>query len=157
MPSSASIYENKVRVRACGICIQNGQILMINHKNLHPKDFWAPPGGGIRFGETAEECLIREFLEETHLNIRIVRHLFIYDFIQPPLHAIELFFQVEQIGGALQTGKDPESGHLDQIISEAKFLDFKEINEMAPETLHGVFGHLTDSSEILRVRGYIKP
>ena len=39
-------FGNKLRVRVCGICIENNKILMVNHHSLNKgDDFWGPPGG----------------------------------------------------------------------------------------------------------------
>ena len=63
-----SVYGNRVRARACGICIHRGEILLVKHTGLGPEGvLWAPPGGGIEFGESAEDSLKREFKEETGL------------------------------------------------------------------------------------------
>ena len=34
---------------------------------------WCSPGGGVEFGETLDQALAREFMEETHL--RVIRHV----------------------------------------------------------------------------------
>src|ERR1700751_4920301 len=87
-------YGNRLRVRACGICVKNNALLMVNHTGVSSTDFWSPPGGGIQLSERAEDCLAREFNEEVGLSIEIGKFLFACEFIQPPLHSIELFFEV---------------------------------------------------------------
>src|SRR5690242_2543620 len=104
----AKIYGKKVRVRACGICWKGDTLLLVNHKGLSSPNFWAPPGGGVEFGESLEACLTKEFLEETGLKITTGKFKFGCEFIQDPLHSIELFFDVEIVGGKLQVGEDPE-------------------------------------------------
>ena len=45
-----TMYGNRVRVRVCGILIQEDKILLINHKGVGEKgSLWAPPGGGLEF------------------------------------------------------------------------------------------------------------
>ncbi len=95
---------------------------MVNHNSLTAGDFWAPPGGGINFGERAKVCLQREFLEETGLTVEIGDFLFAAEFINPPLHAVELFFKVAFVSGDLIRGSDPEMKPEQQIIQDAKFL-----------------------------------
>ena len=51
-------FGNKLRIRVCGICIEEDRILLINHHSLNKGgDFWAPPGGGMEFGFSSEENL----------------------------------------------------------------------------------------------------
>jgi 8-oxo-dGTP pyrophosphatase MutT (NUDIX family) len=40
------------------------------------------PGGGMEFGEGTRECLAREFLEETGIEVEVKEHLFTTDFFQ---------------------------------------------------------------------------
>jgi 8-oxo-dGTP diphosphatase len=148
-------FGNKLRVRVCGICIEDDKILMVKHHSLGVKGiFWSPPGGGLQFGESAEESLKREFMEETGLEILINRFLFVHEFLQPPLHAIELFFEVEKISGSLITGKDPEMTDTGQIIQEVKYLSFEEINKMDQDTIHNIFRLVNNPKDILEVSGY---
>jgi len=155
---SDSVYQtfgNKLRVRVCGLCIDNDCLLMINHKGINDGDFWAPPGGGLQFGETIETCLIREFREETHLDIKIDSFQFICEFINLPLHAIELFFKVEKRGGALKKGDDPEMAD-NQIIQGVKFMSWDEIVGLAPIRRHGIFNLVSKPSKILDLKGHFK-
>jgi len=149
------IFGNRLRLRACGVCINSNGILMVNHRGLAAGDFWAPPGGGINFGETAQECLQREFVEETGLHVSVGNFLFACEFINKPLHAIELFFLATPLGGSLKKGIDPEMG-ANQIIEEVKYFSWSEIKLLKKGELHGIFNYLTDRSKIDDLRGYFK-
>lgn len=55
-------------LRVAGICLSNGKILL--HKTSN-NDGYALPGGHVTFHETAEQAIIREFFEETGVDIWI--------------------------------------------------------------------------------------
>ncbi len=148
-------YGNKLRIRICGLCVDHGRLLMINHLGIKSGDFWAPPGGGLQFGETIEKCLTREFSEETGLIIEILDFLFIYEFMHPPLHAVEMFFLVRKKDGIPMTGMDPEMMD-NQIIQEVKFMPWSEINRLGMESRHGIFNVVPESSKILDLKGHFK-
>ena len=131
-------------------------MLLVNHKYLAEADFWVPPGGGISFGEKAEDCLVREFKEETGLTINVGQFLFACEFIQSPLHAIELFFEVSAPEGEVKLGIDPEMGDNNQIIQEARFVSMAEIKTMKTNSLHGLFQLVSKPEQILGLRGYFK-
>lgn len=131
----AALYGGKVRVRVCGLCRENGKLLLANHKSLQNADFWAPPGGGVEFGESIEKALKREFLEETGLEIAITAFAFGCEFIRAPLHAVELFFHVKKVNGALVSGYDPEL----QLIQDTRFMTADEILAISPPERHGIF------------------
>ena len=60
-PGVSKLYGDKVRVRICGLCWQKGELLMVNHRGLRAGDFWAPPGGGLEFGQSVGQFLQKEF------------------------------------------------------------------------------------------------
>ncbi len=153
--SVQKIYGHRLRVRACGICVQDNAILLVNHQGITHSNFWAPPGGGVEFGERAEECLIREFKEETGLEVQVCDFLFVCEFIQHPLHAIELFFEVKPVSGKVQKGTDPESGN-NQIIKEVGFIGWQQLEELKTEEIHGIFQIPKEKCEISQLRGYFK-
>lgn len=148
-------FGNHVRVRACGICLQANKLLLVNHQGVVPGNFWAPPGGGIQFNETAQQCILREFEEETGLQVSVQGFLFTCEFIRNPLHAIELFFQVEVTGGVLKIGRDPEMG-THQILSGLKYFTWEEIKATPKEELHGIFKIAQNPAKIVDLRGYFK-
>ena len=52
---------------AYGVLLQDSRILLTLKKSGPYKGLWGLPGGAIEFGETPEEALKRELLEETAL------------------------------------------------------------------------------------------
>lgn len=153
--SVQEFYGNRLRTRVCGLCMEKDAILLMNHRSIREGDFWAPPGGGIEFGESAEACLMREFMEETGLTIKICDFLFACEFINKPLHSVELFFRVERIGGELKLGKDPEMNN-NQILEQVRFITWNELDQMKIESLHGIFRIVTKKCEITHLNGYFK-
>jgi 8-oxo-dGTP diphosphatase len=147
-------YGNRLRVRACGLCTSEDALLLVDHRLPGADHFWIPPGGGVEFGESMTQCLVREMREETGLIVEPGEFLFVTEFIAPPLHAIEFFFKVEKSGGVLEIGKDPEI--TDQIIREVKFMPWQKLKNQNPKTLHGIFQKVAEPSKIMDLRGYFK-
>lgn len=153
-----TVYGNRLRLRVCGLYREDDRLLLVRHRGLSPSGtFWAPPGGGMQFGETAPQALVREFAEETGLAVEIGDLLFVNEFMQPPLHAVELFFAVRVTGGTLGRGTDPEMNPDGQIIDEVRLMRFAEIKRYPPEEVHALFRHCTSLDDVFRVRGYWPP
>lgn len=62
---------------------------------------WDTPGGSLEFGETPEEGLIRETMEETGLEIKVLKPLAVYSKVVPELNKqfINLIYQCEYLAG----------------------------------------------------------
>lgn len=105
-----AIYGGKLRVRVCGLLKRpDGAVLCALHRGVGPTGrLWVPPGGGVEFGETMAQTLVREFAEETGLAVAVGGLVAVHEFVQPPLHAIEVFYEVSATGGHLALGQDPE-------------------------------------------------
>ena len=123
---------------------------MVNHKLKDNTDFWAPPGGGLEFGQTISETIIREFKEETNIDVTPGQFMFGCEFIDEPLHAIELFFEVVSHSQDVSTGFDPEL----QIILEARFMTSGEIKAMPVKNLHGIFRFCKDVEDLRSLKGF---
>lgn len=152
-----SFYGEKLRLKACGILVVKDKILLINHSGLNESNcFWAPPGGGMEFGESAEDCLKREFIEETGLIINVNKFLFVHEYLNAPLHAIELFFEVSSPTTNIITGSDPEFSAEHQIIKETAFLEFDLLKNEPKENLHRVLHENLEDFKIFKQKGYFK-
>ena len=55
------------------IIVKDDQVLLLQRRNVHGAGSWSTPGGHLDFGETPEECAIRETKEETDVDITDVR------------------------------------------------------------------------------------
>lgn len=153
----AKLYGGKLRTRVCGICIERDKILLIHHKSLGKTgSLWAPPGGGMEYGESAEEALKREFKEETGLEILIKQFLFVHEYLDPPLHGIELFFLVEKAGGQLKLGTDPEMSKEDQLLTKLGFYDLPTIRKGRLDSLHYILQHTETIEVLINRKGYFK-
>ena len=153
-PEIVAHYGNKLRVRACGLCIRNDALLMVNHTLGHDVDFWAPPGGGIEFMETARDTIVREFREETGYEVEVGKVLFICEFRKAPLHAIELYFKVRIVGGKLSGGADPETKH--PVIREVRFMTADDLSGLPIESLHGLFAKSRIPADLMSLTGYLE-
>ena len=97
-----------MRPFACdGILVENGKILLIRRAREPGLGKWAVPGGRIEENETAEECLKREFKEETGLDVEPVKLVGIYSKPErDPRKIIPAAYIVKRIGGDLKAGDD---------------------------------------------------
>ncbi|MCL2155584.1 MAG: NUDIX hydrolase [Leptospirales bacterium] len=100
-------HEGDVRVRVAGILINNNEILLIAHKKDNDI-YWLLPGGGVDYGESLSEALIREFIEELNIEITVNDLALISDSIDPAgdRHIINIFFLCEYSKGEFMLGND---------------------------------------------------
>ena len=65
----------KFHITVKAIVIYHQKILIL--KRVRPSSdglgYWELPGGGLEYGETPHEALIRELKEETGLDIKIIK------------------------------------------------------------------------------------
>ncbi|MEI8102744.1 MAG: NUDIX hydrolase [Chlorobium sp.] len=61
----------------------SGQVLLVLRDNIPSIPYpgvWDLPGGHLEEGESAEECIVREMLEEMEINVEGCRLFQIYEF-----------------------------------------------------------------------------
>jgi len=82
--------------RVAGICVQNGKVLLQKPTN---DNGYAFPGGHVAFGETNEETLKREFMEEIGANITVGKLKWVAEIFFPwgdkPCHQICLYYMID--------------------------------------------------------------
>ena len=154
MKLANEVFGNKLRVRVNGLAYDGNSLLLLKH-NINGTTLWAPPGGGIEFGESIEDALIREVKEETNLDIVPGKFLFFTEFINLPLHAIELFYKIESYKGELKVGIEPEIMDY-EILSEAKFVNQNQLKTIPQAQLHMALKNCNNPIELLDKRGELK-
>lgn len=126
-------YGERIRVRACGVLIKNDKVLMLKHDGIGVQNYyWSVPGGEPLASESLVEAVRREMMEEVNLVVKVGSLLHINEFIEKPLHAIELYFKVTTKDYEAKLGKDPETPEIN-ILSEMKWFSKKELNAMSSE------------------------
>ena len=65
-----------INIRVGAIIMKNGKLLMVGNER---SDYLYSVGGRIKFGETAEEAIVREILEETGVRLEIDRLAFVHE------------------------------------------------------------------------------
>jgi 8-oxo-dGTP diphosphatase len=148
----SKVYGKRLRVRVCGLLQVEGRFLMVNHALSGRSAWWAPPGGGVEFGEPLEDALRREFLEETKLQITVGQFAFGCEFLHNPLHAIELFFWVSHIDGTLTTGQDPELA----LITDVRYMSMQEISALPQDHVHSIFHIARTAIDLQQLKGFIR-
>ncbi|WP_082771781.1 NUDIX domain-containing protein [Actinoplanes sp. TFC3] len=65
------------RKRAAAIIVRDRRVLMVHERSRRAglREWWTLPGGGIDPGETAEDAVRREVLEEVGLVVKEARYL----------------------------------------------------------------------------------
>ena len=117
----------KPRVRVAGILIENDRILLIEHLKKN-KRYWLVPGGGVDWGESTAEALLREYKEETNLDIDVDKFLFLSETIAPDKqkHVINLYFQVRVLKNSIE---DMRIGN-EKNLMDLRFITKEEIEEI---------------------------
>jgi mutator protein MutT len=96
-----------ILVRPTGLLIENDKVLIVKQDVMETRQ-WSLPGGRLEFGETVEQCLIREFKEETGLKIAVKELLYVTDRFHKNNHIVHILFLVEKTGGKLRSGDELE-------------------------------------------------
>lgn len=76
-----------------GLIKNNGRFLLTKRNDgERNKGKWQVPGGGQEFGETLEEALKRELIEEVGLHVQVDGEPYIVEYIDDTWHGILFFY-----------------------------------------------------------------
>jgi 8-oxo-dGTP diphosphatase len=95
------ITRMRTNVRVCAIIKKDNQILLI-HRFKNGDEYWVFPGGGVESGETWDQALVREVMEETSLPVasfQVVKEVGMPDGKKHILYSVEVGDGVPQLGG----------------------------------------------------------
>ncbi|MEI6190423.1 MAG: NUDIX hydrolase [Chitinophagia bacterium] len=69
-------------VRVYGFLMDAQNRLLVSDEFIRGNYFTKLPGGGLEIGEGTRECLVREYMEETGLEVTVGDHIYTTDFFQ---------------------------------------------------------------------------
>ena len=69
-------------IRVYGILINEKRQVLVSDEFIRGAYITKFPGGGLEFGEGTRECLVREFIEEMNLKVKVTDHIYTTDFYQ---------------------------------------------------------------------------
>lgn len=118
--------SEKIRVRIAVVVPRGSEILLVRHVK-EDRQYWLVPGGGLQWGETIDECARRELKEETNLDIKLIKLLFISESVskEHSRHLINLTF----LGQASNLDEELKSTG-DERVQEAKFVPVEDLHKL---------------------------
>lgn len=119
---------DKRRVNVRSIIYKNGKILAVKHRSGNSEaSYWCVPGGGLDPLEPLHDGVKREIMEETGIEARIGKLLFIQQFIsvrEGREEELEFFFNIENVDDFNEIDLAKTSHGLEEIAQIA-FIDPK--------------------------------
>jgi 8-oxo-dGTP diphosphatase len=117
--TSSREYPERPVVGVGGVIIDDGRALLIRRGSEPLRGEWSIPGGTLELGESLEEGVARELLEETGLVVRVLELIEVFDRIfpgegapvggaklRPRFHFVIVDYLCERTGGEPRAGSD---------------------------------------------------
>jgi 8-oxo-dGTP diphosphatase len=117
--ASSREYPERPVVGIGGVIIEDGRTLLIRRGSEPLRGEWSIPGGTLELGESLEEGVARELLEETGIVVRIIELIEVFDRIysddgkiatqfrqRPRFHYVIVDYLCERAGGEPHAGSD---------------------------------------------------
>jgi len=149
--ASSREYPERPLVGVGGVVIDNGRALLIRRASEPLRGEWSIPGGMLELGETLEQGVARELLEETGLQVRVLELIEVFDRIvyapngegagsgdgleRPRFHYVIADYLCERISGEHAAASDVT----DAVFAHEEDLDRFHLTETALRILHKAF------------------
>lgn len=113
------------RIRVAAIITYQDCVVVVRHRK-DDKTYHLLPGGGVDWGETLAEALVREVAEETGLAVDVQDLVIVNDTISPDgaRHVVNMTFRANVVGG--------------DITSEPADQRVEAVELIRPERLRGL-------------------
>ncbi len=100
-------YENPAVGVAAVVLDENNRILLGLRNRGRKSGLWCIPCGYVDYEEDIYDAVVREFKEETNLDVEVERLLDVHsNFFYPDKHSVGIWFLARRIGGELQAKDD---------------------------------------------------
>ena len=148
--ASSREYPERPLVGVGGVVIDNGRALLIRRASEPLRGEWSIPGGMLELGETLEQGVARELLEETGLQVRVLELIEVFERIvyapkgesrgsgdrqRPRFHYVIADYLCERISGEHVAASDVT----DVVFAREQELDRFSLTETALRILHKAF------------------
>lgn len=70
--------ENEIKVAVGVMIFKDNKVLLIRRQGSHGAGEYAFPGGKLEYGESFEDCIRREVLEETDVTIKSIKFVNVF-------------------------------------------------------------------------------
>jgi 8-oxo-dGTP diphosphatase len=128
--SLAARAQSLPTIRVGGFVVRDDKVLLVRqHRGADPAapDYWLLPGGGLEFGETLGQALVREAREELGVAVVPIRPIALVESISPepdyPKHVIHIV-----VAAHLSDLSGDQLVPRDQDVLEARFFAAPELD-----------------------------
>jgi ADP-ribose pyrophosphatase YjhB (NUDIX family) len=131
--ASSREYPARPMVGVGGVIIHQARALLIRRGSEPLLGEWSIPGGMLELGETLEQGVARELLEETGLTVRVIELIEVFDRIYvesgaganegkkgPRFHYVIVDYLCERVEGQAAAGSD---------VTEVEFASEEELGK----------------------------
>jgi ADP-ribose pyrophosphatase YjhB (NUDIX family) len=106
-PACGFIHYRNPAPATGAIVARGDEVLLVRRRYAPRAGAWCLPSGFMEYGETPEQCVVRELREETGLKGRVTGLVGVYAGRDDPrVRAVLVVYAVRRMGGTLTPGDD---------------------------------------------------